>query len=88
MRVRSALCLALTSLLLNCMEAVAQCSMCRAVAGSGRFSDDGFTPGHGLNDAILYLMAMPYVFALVFVLVFFRRQIAQKLGTQTDKVTS
>lgn len=53
----------------------AQCSMCRAVAGSGNLADEGFTPGRGLNDAILYLMAMPYTFALIFVLVFFRAQI-------------
>lgn len=56
-------------------SAVAQCSMCRAVAGSGQFSDDAFTPGRGLNDAILYLMAMPYIFALIFALVFFRSSI-------------
>jgi hypothetical protein len=53
----------------------AQCSMCRAVTGSSQFSEDTFTPGRGLNNAILYLMAMPYVMALLFVLVFFRKQI-------------
>ena len=57
----------------------AQCSMCRAVSGSGNLADEGFTPGRGLNDAILYLMAMPYVFALVFVLAFFRKQIYERL---------
>jgi len=56
-------------------EVVAQCSMCRAVAGSGNLADEGFTPGRGLNDAILYLMAMPYIFALIFILVFFRSSI-------------
>ncbi len=56
-------------------DVVAQCSMCRAVAGSGNLADEGFTPGRGLNDAILYLMAMPYLLALLFVLVFFRTQI-------------
>ncbi len=70
-------CLLLTVLLLTAAlpSAMAQCSMCRAVAGSGQFSDDAFTPGRGLNDAILYLMAMPYIFALIFVLVFFRSSI-------------
>jgi len=67
-------------LLTSLAEVSAQCSMCRAVAGSGNLAEEGFTPGRGLNDAILYLMAMPYLFALVFVLVFFRRQIAQRLG--------
>lgn len=55
--------------------AYAQCSMCRAVTGSSQFSDDAFTPGRGLNDAILYLMAMPYLMAAIFVFVFFRKQL-------------
>jgi Zn-dependent protease with chaperone function len=70
-----------TALLLTAAlpSAMAQCSMCRAVSGSGNLAEEGFTPGRGLNDAILYLMAMPYIFALIFVLVFFRSQIAEKL---------
>ncbi|MCF8256106.1 MAG: hypothetical protein K9J06_01035 [Flavobacteriales bacterium] len=55
--------------------AVAQCSMCRAVTNSGNLAEEGFTPGRGLNDAILYLMAMPYILALLFIIVFFRTQI-------------
>lgn len=53
--------------------AFAQCSMCRAVTGSSQFSEDTFIPGRGLNDAILYLMAMPYIMAAVFVFAFFRK---------------
>lgn len=37
-----------------------QCSMCRAVAESGK-KDDATRIGKGLNTGILYLLAMPYV---------------------------
>lgn len=67
--------LALLALTALGQDVSAQCSMCRAVAGSGNLAEEGFTPGRGLNDAILYLMAMPYIFALIFVLVFFRSSI-------------
>jgi hypothetical protein len=65
-------------------EVVAQCSMCRAVAGSGNLADEGFTPGRGLNDAILYLMAMPYIFALIFIVVFFRSSIMEWFKGRTS----
>ena len=35
----------------------AQCSMCRAVLES----EDGQAPANGINDGMVYLMAMPYV---------------------------
>lgn len=73
--------LALTSIvsMTQAAHVWAQCSMCRAVSGSGNLADEGFTPGAGLNDAILYLMAMPYLLALIFILVFFRKQIMARL---------
>ena len=37
-----------------------QCSMCRAVAESGA-QDDAKRVGRGLNNGILYLLAMPYL---------------------------
>jgi hypothetical protein len=37
----------------------AQCSMCRAVAESSQ--QGGSSIAEGLNDGILYLMAIPYV---------------------------
>jgi len=65
----------ITSAVLLPAVSMAQCSMCRAVTGSGQFNDDTFVPGRGLNDAILYLMAMPYLMAAIFVFVFFRKPI-------------
>jgi hypothetical protein len=53
----------------------AQCSMCRAVTNSNQLTDDAFTVGNGLNNAILYLMAMPYLLAVVFFYAFYRKQI-------------
>lgn len=40
--------------------ALSQCSMCRAVAESGT-QDESARIGRGLNNGILYLLAMPYI---------------------------
>jgi len=53
----------------------AQCAMCRAVTESNQNTDDAFTVGNGLNSAILYLMAMPYILAVIFFYAFFRKEI-------------
>ena len=37
----------------------AQCAMCKSVVESNM--ENGDTIGSGLNDGILYLMAMPYI---------------------------
>ncbi len=37
-----------------------QCSMCRAVAETGA-KDETMKVGRGLNNGILYLLAMPYI---------------------------
>ncbi|MBI3510448.1 MAG: hypothetical protein HY064_07270 [Bacteroidetes bacterium] len=44
----------------------AQCAMCRAVAQSGQNTVSG-----GLNNAILYLMALPYLL----IIILFRKRI-------------
>jgi hypothetical protein len=67
----------LSALLMACQQAIAQCSMCRAVTGSNMY-DDGFV-GTGLNPAIIYLMVLPYILLSLVAFVFFRRQIAEKL---------
>lgn len=54
----------------------AQCSMCRASTNSNQLSDDAFTVGNGLNNAIVYLMFMPYIMAGIFIYAFYRKQIA------------
>lgn len=48
-------------------EVSAQCSMCKAVAQTG----DGGAKAAGLNSAILYLMAVPYLLLFFF----FRKRI-------------
>ena len=39
------------------ISASAQCAMCRAVLES----EDGHTAAKGINDGIVYLMAIPYI---------------------------
>lgn len=53
----------------------AQCSMCRAVTESNQHADDAFTVGNGLNNAIIYLMFMPYILAGIFGYAFYGKQI-------------
>ncbi|MFT6209810.1 MAG: hypothetical protein ACJATE_000404 [Bacteroidia bacterium] len=53
----------------------AQCSMCRATTNSNQLSGDAFTVGNGLNNAIVYLMFMPYIMAAIFFYAFYRKQI-------------
>ena len=52
--------LTITLLLTASEPAVGQCSMCRAVAESGA-KDDTTKVARGLNNGILYLLAMPYI---------------------------
>ena len=47
----------------------AQCAMCKAAAEANL--KEGGTAGAGLNDGILYLMAMPYVAMLFFAIFYF-----------------
>ena len=47
----------------------AQCAMCKAVVEANL--ESGSTKGAGLNDGILYLMAMPYIGILVFGIVYY-----------------
>ena len=42
----------------------AQCAMCKAVVEANL--KEGGSAGAGLNDGILYLMAMPYIAVLLF----------------------
>lgn len=66
----------LTLILVGLPEIVdAQCSMCRAVTNSNQQSDDAFTIGNGLNNAIVYLMFMPYIMGALFFYTFYRKQI-------------
>ena len=51
--------LILVLLLLFVVDSNAQCAMCKSVVESNL--ENGDTIGSGLNDGILYLMAMPYI---------------------------
>ena len=62
--------LLLVFVLIFSMTADAQCAMCKAVAETG--SNDGIPVNGGINNAILYLMVLPYI--LLFLL--FRKKIA------------
>lgn len=61
--------LVLVLLLMVTVDLSAQCSMCKAVAETG--SSDGIPVSGGINQAILYLMALPYI--IMFLL--FRKKI-------------
>ena len=45
-------------------NAFSQCAMCKAVVETNLESGD--TKGAGLNEGILFLMAMPYILVLIF----------------------
>ena len=47
----------------------AQCAMCKAAVEANL--KDGGTAGAGLNQGILYLMAMPYIAVLLFGIFYF-----------------
>ncbi len=53
----------LTGIILN-TESFAQCAMCKAAVEANL--EAGGNKGAGLNDGILYLMAMPYIAVAVF----------------------
>ena len=47
----------------------AQCAMCKAVVEANL--KEGGSAGAGLNEGILYLMAMPYIVIIIFGLFYF-----------------
>lgn len=55
--------------LLASQNADAQCAMCKAVVEANL--ESGGSIGAGLNDGILYLMAMPYISILVVGLIWY-----------------
>ena len=67
--------LILVLLLLFVVDSQAQCAMCKSVVESNL--ENGDTIGSGLNDGILYLMAMPYI-SLAFIAFFWSRHNKKK----------
>ncbi len=50
----------------------AQCAMCKAVVEANL--KEGGSAGAGLNEGILYLMAMPYIAVLLFGVFYYLQQ--------------
>ena len=50
----------------------AQCAMCKAVVEANL--KEGGSAGAGLNEGILYLMAMPYITVLLFGIFYYFQQ--------------
>lgn len=65
------------------VDAEAQCAMCKKNVESNL--QTGGSVGKSLNTGILYLMAVPYLLLGSIVFVFFRKQIAGKLGFKKDE---
>ena len=51
------------------VKSSAQCAMCRAVLES----EEGLTTAKGINDGIVYLMAIPYVLFFGFAYFMYRK---------------
>ena len=51
------------------IQSFAQCAMCKAAVEANL--ESGGNKGAGLNDGILYLMATPYIFVLLFGIFFY-----------------
>ncbi len=61
---------------------LAQCAMCAATAESS--VDAGSTAATGLNPGVLYLLVLPFLFALTFIILYFLRQRAVKQHEQAQ----
>lgn len=62
-------------------EVKAQCPMCKAAIESNKMGSDGKSyAGKGINNGILYLLAMPYV--LIGTLWFLRYKQSKKISVQ------
>ena len=68
MKIKILLFITFTILLIS-VDISAQCAMCKAVVETNL--ETGDTKGVGLNNGILYLMAIPYIAALVFGIVYY-----------------
>lgn len=62
-------------LLIFADTAFAQCAMCKATIES-----DAGDVGKGVNNAILYIMVMPYILLATIAIIFFRKKISAKFS--------
>ncbi len=61
--------LVLIVIIFTSADLAAQCPMCKTAVESAR--ENGSTAANGLNNGILYLLALPYVIASVFGVLWF-----------------
>lgn len=54
----------------------AQCAMCKENVASSQSGDIADSFGNGINNGILFLMAIPYVFIMSVVYIVFRKRIS------------
>jgi hypothetical protein len=59
------------------LSTYAQCAMCKSTATSDH--EGGNTTAEGLNNGILYLMAIPYLILMLGAYFFFKKQVDAKL---------
>ncbi len=74
---------AVVALLLIVDVAYGQCAMCKAVTESAENHPAERKAGQGINTGILYIMAIPYILIMTFVLIYFRKNVgdfARQLG--------
>lgn len=73
-------------LLLNGVEGLAQCAMCKSTVQSG--SANGESMARGLNTGILYLMTIPYLILMIGGYFFFKKSIDEKLKSLRNRYFS
>ena len=76
-------CLTVLLLILNKAIMFAQCAMCKSTVESDLAN--GSSMAKGLNTAILYLMAIPYIILISGTYFFFKKQIDAKIKTWRNK---
>ncbi|MFN4235213.1 MAG: hypothetical protein ACK4IK_10455 [Bacteroidia bacterium] len=75
MKKRNLIILLIIGLLMIADTAIAQCAMCKAT-----IETDASNVGKGVNNAILYIMVMPYILLATIAIIFFRKKIAAKFS--------
>jgi len=74
-------CFTIITLLLNTVEMVAQCPMCRAAAEQNLASGGG--AARGLNHGILYLLAAPYlIVSIIGIIWYYQYRKSQRLTVE------
>lgn len=65
------ICCVVASVVLLASQVQAQCAMCSLTAQAA--TENGNSQGFGLNDGILFLLAMPYLAVLVIGVLWYRK---------------